>query len=157
MSVQLLSDAFLFGRPIPLQYSGDGQDLSPPLKWTGLPENTQELALIVEDPDAPANVPFVHWVIYRIKPDSPGLPAGIAPDAAPSAPLGVMQGKNSFKRFGYAGPKPPPGHGVHHYHFRLYVLDKPLQVQTGLDAQALMAAMAGNIVDQGELIGTYER
>ena len=114
MSIRVTSDAFAPGAAIPTRYSGDGDDVSPPLKWSGVPKNTKELALIVEDPDAPQAEPFVHWVIYKIPADATGLAEGVPAQARLTSSAGAVQGKNSFKRIGYGGPKPPPGHGTHH-------------------------------------------
>jgi Raf kinase inhibitor-like YbhB/YbcL family protein len=157
MSIQVTSEAFAPGAAIPTRYSGDGDDVSPPLNWSGVPANTHELALIVEDPDAPQPEPFVHWVIYKIPADATGLAEGVPVQARLASPSGAMQGKNSFKKIGYGGPAPPRGHGTHHYHFRLYALDRPVEVQGELDKEALLAATSGHILDQGELVGTYER
>ncbi len=157
MSIRVTSEAFKPGQPILRKYTGDGEDISPRLSWTGVPERTKELALIVEDPDAPRPEPFVHWVIYKIPADAPGLIEGIPPQAKLKSPAGAVQGKNSFGKTGYGGPAPPPGHGTHHYHFRVYALDQPLKVQGGLDAKTLVAAISGHVLDQGELVGTYQR
>jgi Raf kinase inhibitor-like YbhB/YbcL family protein len=157
MSIQISSTAFTPGSTIPIRYTADGDDISPPLKWSGIPQTTKELALIVEDPDAPQPTPFVHWVMYKIPANADGLPEGVSTRAHPDFPAGAVQGKTSFKRIGYGGPAPPKGHGTHHYHFRLFALDEPLEVQGELDKNALLAAMSGHVLDQGELVGTYKR
>ena len=157
MAIIITSDAFAAGAAIPRNHTGDGSNASPPLKWDRLPPTTVELALIVDDPDAPQPEPFVHWVLYRIPAETAGLPEGVAPGGGTAAPAGALQGRNSFGRIGYDGPAPPRGHGVHHYHFRVYALDRPLKVKAGLDKKALLAAMSGHVVDQGELVGTYQR
>lgn len=157
MSIRVTSKAFGSGQPIPPKYTADGADVSPPLSWDGAPKGTKEIALIVDDPDAPRAEPFVHWVIYKIPADAPGLPEGIPPAPNVTSPPGALQGTNSFGKTGYGGPAPPPGHGTHHYHFRLYALDQPLDVDAGLDKPALLRAMSGHIIDEGELVGTYER
>jgi len=160
MSIRINSDAFPPGDPIPVRYTQDGANTSPPLRWSNVPAGTEELALICEDPDAPRAEPFVHWVVYHISPDADGLPEGIPQQPLPHHPpevRGVAQGENSKHDLGYDGPSPPPGHGVHHYHFRLYALDRPLQVDAKLDSKALIASMSGHILDTGELVGTYER
>ncbi|HEV8291919.1 MAG TPA: YbhB/YbcL family Raf kinase inhibitor-like protein [Tepidisphaeraceae bacterium] len=156
-TLRVTSNAFGPGEPIPQKYSGDGKDVSPPLNWRGVPTAARELALIVEDPDAPQAEPFIHWVIYKIPTSEMGLPEGMPREVKLESPAGALQGKNSFKQIGYNGPAPPPGHGTHHYHFRLYVLDQALDVRGGLDAKSLHTAMAGHIVDEAELVGTYER
>jgi Raf kinase inhibitor-like YbhB/YbcL family protein len=153
----LRSDAFADGKAIPRRHSEDGEDLSPPLTWSGPPEGTQELALIVDDPDAPRAEPWVHWVLYKIPADVQSLTEGIPPTPTPDAPPGARQGKNSWGTDGYRGPAPPKGHGTHHYHFRLYALDAPLAAAQGLDKAGLLHAMQGHVLAEAELVGTYER
>ncbi len=157
MAMTIRSDAFAHGRAIPRRYGEDGEDLSPPLTWSGLPQGTRELALIVDDPDAPRPEPWVHWVLYKIPADTSLLTEGILPSPTLNLPLGAMQGKNSWGTDGYRGPAPPPGHGQHHYHFRLYALDLPLHAAQGLDKKGLLDLMQGHILEQAELIGTYQR
>ncbi|MDB5289626.1 MAG: hypothetical protein JWL69_867 [Phycisphaerales bacterium] len=157
MSIKVSSKAFGSNERIPTRYTREGENVSPPIHWEGLPRGTQELALIVEDPDAPRPEPFVHWVAYKIPPNAAGLEEGISRQAKPARSVIGAQGKNSFYTLGYDGPEPPPGHGVHHYHFQLYALDKPLEAQPKLDNKSLIASMAGHILDTGELVGTYER
>jgi Raf kinase inhibitor-like YbhB/YbcL family protein len=158
MSIEIRSDAFNSGEEIPIKYTGDGQNISPPLKWSGVPSAAVELALIVDDPDAPREKPFVHWVLYKIPPQTPGVPQTPQSHRAMLDDLnGALQGENSKGEVGYLGPAPPPGHGTHHYHFHLYALDQPLKLESGADSSALRAAMAGHILDEGKLIGTYQR
>ncbi len=157
MTLTVTTQAFANNTAIPKRYTGDGEDVSPPLSWTGIPNGTKELALIVDDPDAPSAEPWVHWVIYKIPGTSAGLPENIAKTAAPPQPAGTLQGKNSWGRIGYGGPAPPGGHGVHHYHFKLFALDAALNVGSGLEKTQLQDAMQSHIVAQGELIGTYQR
>lgn len=149
MAIELTSPAFHARELIPRKYTGEGEDASPPLSWAGLPEGTNELALICDDPDAPTANPFVHWVAYKIPPHQTDLPE--------NNKGGIAEGKNDFGRIGYAGPMPPKGHGVHHYHFRVYALDQPLHAGPGLTKDQLVKAMQGHILDEGELIGIYER
>jgi Raf kinase inhibitor-like YbhB/YbcL family protein len=157
MSLQITSDAFSDGGPIPQKFTGDGDDLSPPLHISGVPKQAKELALIVDDPDAPRDEPFVHWVMYGIPADQSDLPEAIASGAKLRSPPGAMQGTNSFGKIGYGGPAPPKGHGEHHYHFHLYALDQPLKAQGGLDKKGLLAAMSGHVIDEGETVGTCQR
>jgi Raf kinase inhibitor-like YbhB/YbcL family protein len=157
MSLSVRSPAFTEGHSIPRRHTGDGEDLSPPLSWSTLPTGTKELALIVDDPDAPTGEPWVHWVIYGIPATAEELPEGVAPVSNPPVPAGAIQGKNTWGTPGYRGPAPPKGHGVHHYHFKLYALDAPLGLEPGLDKHDLMLAMSGHILGHGELVGTYQR
>lgn len=161
MKIEVTSTAFGPGKPIPKKYTGEGQDVSPPLAWSAVPEGTKEIALICDDPDAPTPQPWVHWVIYKIPAEAGGLPEGIARTASLSQPAGALQGTNSWpegqNNIGYRGPMPPPGHGVHHYHFKLYALDAPLSVAPGLDKSGLLRAMDRHVLAEGVLTGTYER
>jgi Raf kinase inhibitor-like YbhB/YbcL family protein len=149
MAITLTSDAFTAHGPIPQQYTGEGADVSPPLAWSGVPQGAKELALICEDPDAPTAEPWVHWVIYKIPPMLSGLPEGVRSD--------LTAGQNDFNQTGYRGPMPPPGHGMHQYHFHLYALDVSLLASPGLTKSQLLDAMQGHILAEGELVGAYER
>ncbi len=149
MAIELSSPAFNAGGAIPKKYTGEGEDVSPPLEWTGLPAETKEIALICDDPDAPMAEPFVHWVLYKIPGDRTSLPEGSA--------QGALEGENDFGGTGYGGPMPPEGHGVHHYHFKVYALDGEVEAEAGLSKARLLEEMEGHVLDEGELIGTYER
>jgi Raf kinase inhibitor-like YbhB/YbcL family protein len=131
---------------IPERFAGQRAP-SPAIAWTGVPNGTEELALVCEDTDAPASRPFVHWVVYGVPPSVSFLAQG--------ANL-VAQGKNSTGQTGFTGPKPPPGHGVHHYHFQVFALDAPTRLPAGANRDALVEAMDGHVLDWGEVIGTYE-
>lgn len=160
--IELSSTAFDDGGPIPAKYTEDGDDLSPPLSWSGVPEGTKELALICDDPDAPspkrpAPSPWVHWVIYKIPADVEVLPEGIPAAARLDDPPGALQGKNSWPTTGYRGPAPPPGSGTHRYVFKLYALDTELDVEPEIDKATLLSEMSGHVLGEGRLIGTYER
>jgi len=157
MAMTLRSEAFSNNRAIPRRYSGDGDDRSPPLFWSDPPQGTQELALIVDDPDAPQTEPWVHWILYKIPADLRSLPDGAGAMTSPNVVPGTEQGKNSWGTEGFRGPAPPRGHGAHHYHFRLFALDAPLAATHGLDKSHLMSAIHGHILDQAELVGTYQR
>jgi Raf kinase inhibitor-like YbhB/YbcL family protein len=157
MAIEIKSDRFSPDGPIPTRFTADGANVSPPITWSGLPKGTKELALIVEDPDAPRAEPFVHWVVYRIPSEAPGLPDALPPQSNLSTPNGAVQGVNSFGEIGYGGPAPPRGHGTHHYHFRLYALDARLNVEGGLDNKSLNVAMSGHVLGQADLVGTYAR
>lgn len=160
MALQITSTAFGPNERIPEKYTGEGDDLSPPLSWSGLPGDATSLALICDDPDAPTPEPWVHWVIYDIPADTSELPEGVAPDPTLDQPAGARQGENSWdegQTIGYRGPMPPPGHGTHHYHFRLYALDTKLDLAAGATKQALLDAMSGHILGEAVLTGTYSR
>jgi Raf kinase inhibitor-like YbhB/YbcL family protein len=160
MTVQITSSAFAQGRPIPSKYTGDGVDVSPPLGWSAIPEGAKELALICDDPDAPTAEPWVHWVIYKIPANVTGLPEGVPRKSRLKEPHGAVQGKNSWppsEAIGYRGPLPPPGHGVHHYYFKLYALDASLTEEPGLDKKALLEKIQAHVLAEGVLMGTYER
>jgi len=157
MTMTIVSPAFVHNQAIPVRFTADGADVSPPLTWSGAPAGAREFALIVDDPDAPGDEPWVHWVIYKIPADRAGWPEGVAKVKAPGDPAGAVQGKNSFGKIGYGGPSPPRGHGVHHYHFQLYALKASLNLTDSLTKQQLLAAIQGQVMAQAELVGTYVR
>ena len=159
MKLTVTSTAFLEGQPIPKKYSGEGQDVSPPIAWADIPNGVRELALICDDPDAPTPEPWVHWVICKIPAGSNGLPEGLPRTPRLTVPVGAVQGRNSWSSgdtIGYRGPMPPPGR-PHHYHFSVYALDVELSVEPGLDKKTLWKAMQGHILAEGRLTGTYQR
>ncbi len=153
MTLSISSPAFQDGERIPAKYTCQGQDISPPLKWNRVPNETQSLALILDDPDAPSGV-FTHWVIFNLPPDSRELPEAVP--AASQLPSGALQGKNDFGKIGYGGPCPPPGY-PHRYRFTLYALDRQLDLKAGSSKQQVLNAMEGHILAQGQLTGTYQR
>ena len=143
------SAAFENGATIPKKHTGEGANVSPAISWTGVPKETKEVALICDDPDAPRPQPWVHWVVYGLGSEVTGLAEGSAG--------GGLEGKNSSGWTGYTGPMPPKGHGVHHYHFKVYALDTKVGLRAGTTKEDLLKAMKGHIVAQGEVVGTYER
>jgi Raf kinase inhibitor-like YbhB/YbcL family protein len=157
MTIEVTSTAFAEGKVIPKKYTGEGEDVSPPLAWSSLPEGTKQIALICDDPDAPRPQPWVHWVIYNMPADTTGLPEGVPRDARLKAPAGALQGENSWDsdNIGYRGPLPPKG--SHRYYFKLYALDVQLSLAPGLDKDALLKKVEGHVLAQGQLMGTYER
>ena len=156
MSMTLTSPAFDHGGPIPAAFTCEGKDRSPRLEWSGIPDGTRSLALIVDDPDAPdpaaPKMNYVHWVLYNIPPEARGLDEGIAPNALPA---GTREGLNDWKRTGYGGPCPPIGR--HRYFHKLYALDTVLPDLGTPTREKLVAAMEGHIRAQAELIGTYQK
>ncbi len=152
--MELTSTAFLEGTIIPKVNTGDGKDISPPLRWSGAPANTQSFALICDDPDAPRKEPWVHWVLFHLPADARELPEAVpASDTLTGA---GKQGKNDFGKIGYGGPAPPPGK-PHRYYFKLYALDTILDLEEGATKQELEQAMKGHILASGQLMGKYGR
>jgi len=152
-ALNLSSPAFTPGGAIPKQYSCEGEDYSPALTWTDVPQSAKTLALIVDDPDAPRGT-FVHWVVYNLPASVRHLDENVAKE--PTIAGGGNQGRNGFRRFGYGGPCPPPG-PTHHYHFRLYALDSSLNMGPGATAAQVQAAIQGHVLATAELVGTYKR
>ena len=152
----LSSPSFRNNQPMPAKHSCEGEDASPALKWEGAPAGTKSFALICDDPDAPGGS-WVHWVMYGIPASTTELPEKVAKTDTVAALNGVKQGVTDFGRVGYGGPCPPRGHGVHHYHFRLYALDAESNLAPRVTRRQLEAAMKGHILAQAELIGTYQR
>jgi hypothetical protein len=157
MNITVTSNAFPQNQPVPRRHTEDGEDLSPALTWSGVPAGTRELALIMDDPDAPTPQPWVHWVLYKLPPGTMRLPEGVPRSERLNEPGGALQGKNTWKTIGYRGPAPPTGHGIHHYHFKVYALDTAVDDGPGLTKAELLAKMKGHILAEGELIGTYQR
>jgi Raf kinase inhibitor-like YbhB/YbcL family protein len=152
MELKIKSSAFHEGDMIPNKYTCDGADISPPLTWDAAPMNTKSLALISDDPDAPAGT-WVHWVIYNIPPTIKELSENILPHK--TIENGAQQGTNDFRKIGYGGPCPP--RGTHRYYFKLYALDKVLDSEPGLTKAELLKAMEGHVLAQGQLMGRYQR
>jgi len=153
MNIQVTSTAFADGQTIPAKYTADGSDVSPPLQWSNAPANAKSFALIADDPDAPVGT-WVHWVIYDLPAGTSALPEGVAKTEYTTG--NAKQGINDFKRLGYGGPSPPPGK-PHRYFFKLYALDSLLSLKPGATKNALLKAMEGHVLAQGQLMGTYQR
>lgn len=147
--ITVRSSAFEPQSAIPKKYTKEGEDVSPQLEWKDAPQGTKEFAVICDDPDAPRDKPWVHWVVYRIPGDRHELPEGSASGAA--------EGKNDYGHTGYGGPMPPKGHGTHHYHFRVYALDQAVDIPPGATKEKLLSAIDGHVLDEGVLTGTYQR
>lgn len=128
---------------------------SPPLRWDAVPEAVA-YALIVEDPDAPREQPFVHWLIWNIPGDATELRAGIPDTIAPPEPVGAVQGRNDAGTYGWYGPKPPAGHGVHHYYFQLFALTQTLDFEPDTPLEQIVNALKGLTLAKTELVATYE-
>ncbi len=150
MNLTLTSSAFAHEGTIPEKYSKDGGNFSPPLAWTGVPDGTRSLALIMDDPDAPSGV-FVHWLAYGIPAATPGLREGVPPTR--TLANGMRQGRNGFGEFGYGGPQPPSG--THRYFIHLYALDNNLELPNGASREELDQAIRGHVLAEAELMGRY--
>src|SRR6267143_5097504 len=144
--MKIVSSAFQQAGNIPTQFTCDGEDMSPPLQITGVPAEAKSLALIAEDPDAPGGL-FTHWLVWNIPPQTNSIEEG-------SAPKG-LQGTNDFGKSGYGAPCPPSG--MHRYYFRVFALDRELDLRSGAKRSQLDAAMKGHVIAQGELIGRYAK
>lgn len=147
--IELRSSAFSDHTLIPDRYSYERGNVSPPLEWTGIPDGTQELALLCEDPDAPRGT-FIHWVVTNIPPDSTGVGEGELPQKA-------TPGRNGFGELGWGGPRPPIGDEPHRYFFRLYAADTPLGLGEGATADQVHAALEGHTLARGTLVGRFGR
>ncbi|MBI2061069.1 MAG: YbhB/YbcL family Raf kinase inhibitor-like protein [Nitrospirae bacterium] len=150
--MELKSSAFKAGDAIPAKYTCDGQDISPPLDWSGVPTGAKSLALISDDPDAPVGT-WVHWVMWNIPATSTSLPENVA--KKDKLPDDSKQGTTDFRRIGYGGPCPPSG--THRYFFKLYALDTALNLPSTATKKDLEAAMKGHILAQTEIMGRYSR
>ncbi len=155
--MNITTPAFKAGTAIPARHTGDGEDLSPALQWSEIPAGAKSLALIMDDPDAPPGT-WIHWLIYDIPPGAAGLPEGLPKTqvVAGGARQGLVWGVDRFERIGYFGPLPPPGK-PHRYFFKLYALDRKLDLPPGATKPELEMAMAGRVLAQAEVIGTYQR
>jgi Raf kinase inhibitor-like YbhB/YbcL family protein len=149
--MKLSSSAFKAGEFIPALYTCDSDDISPPLSWSDVPDGTESLALINNDPDAPRG--WVHWIIYNIPAASTGLTKEVKNDGI--LPDGSVQGRNDFRKIGYGGPCPPGG--THRYYFKLYALDTLLEKTEGITQTELQGRMKGHILAEAELMGRYSR
>lgn len=150
--MQLTSSAFEQHGTIPAKYSGEGDDVSPPLAWKDAPEGTQSFAIICHDPDAPLIKPgaygFVHWVLYNLPASTTRLEEGTGEGTV---------GSMDFGKQGYGGPMPPEGHGTHHYFFWVLALDKNLNLEPGLSLQAFLEKAEPHVIGMNRLVGTYKR
>jgi Raf kinase inhibitor-like YbhB/YbcL family protein len=153
MSLQVTSSVFTEGSAIPAKYTCDGDDISPPLKWSVVPQGAKSLALICDDPDAPGGI-WVHWVLYNIPATMTELPEGIP--TSDSVLGSARQGVTDFRRVGYGGPCPPRGN-PHRYFFKLYALDTELSLKPKATKKDVVEAMRDHVLAEGQLMGTYKR
>ena len=156
MTLAITSSAFANGGEISAKYTCQGNDIAPPLQWTGVPGDAKSLVLIVDDPDAPdpdaPRMTWVHWVLYNIPPEAAGLPAGAS---SADLPPGTLEGQNDWKRIGYGGPCPPIGR--HRYFHKLYALDTLLPDLKKPTKAAVESAMKGHVIEHAEVVGTFEK
>ncbi|MGD9366286.1 MAG: YbhB/YbcL family Raf kinase inhibitor-like protein [Desulfobacteraceae bacterium] len=156
MTLKITSSAFEDGGTMAAVYTCEGQNISPPLEWDGIPEGTRSLSLIVDDPDAPdpaaPKMTWVHWVLYNLPPDCSGLHQGMI---SADLPAGSREGINDWKQTGYGGPCPPIGR--HRYFHKLYALDVVLDDLKQPSKPKLLAAMEGHILARAEVVGTYQK
>jgi Raf kinase inhibitor-like YbhB/YbcL family protein len=154
MTLTITSTAFADRGEIPALYTCEGEDCSPPLSWSGIPAGTKSLVLIIDDPDAPdpaaPKMTWVHWLLYNLPPQMTGLP-----EALRALPAGTLEGFNDFRRTTYGGPCPPIGR--HRYFHKLYALDVVLPDLKRPTKAALEKAMAGHVLAQAQLMGTYQK
>ena len=145
--MKITSPVFGHNQKIPSKYTCDGENLSPPLEISGVPEGAKSMVLIMDDPDATHGL-WVHWVLWNISPDTKEIPEN-------SVPAGAAEGMTSFGKPGYGGPCPPSG--THHYYFKLYALDTILDLNKSSEKQELESAIEGHVLGQAELVGLYSR
>ena len=155
MSLKLTSPAFEANGSIPKQFTCDGKDMSPPLNWSGVPNDANSLVLIVDDPDAPDPAApertWVHWLLYNLPPTARGLPEAVGKEQLPP---GTLEGVNDWKRTGYGGPCPPVGR--HRYFHKLYAIDVVLPGLQRPTKVKLEQAMQGHVLAEAQLVGTYQ-
>jgi Raf kinase inhibitor-like YbhB/YbcL family protein len=153
MNIKITSSAFQDSSVIPLKYACEGDNISPPLSWTGIPNGTKSLAIICDDPDAPMGI-WTHWIIYNIPPDKTNFDESIHTDVKLAD--GSIQGANDFGDIGYSGPCPPAGY-PHRYYFTIYALDVMLSLKDKATRSDIDDAIQNHILGKGQLIGTFSR
>lgn len=153
LPLKVVSSSFVHEGVIPVKFTGEGRDVSPALSWSGVPAAAQSMAVICDDPDAPSGN-WIHWIIYNLPPDVAKIEENIPKMAV--LPNGVSQGVNTWGRFGYNGPLPPPG-PFHRYFFKIYALDQIITLQGKVTKEMLEKAMDGHILAQGALMGKFKR
>jgi Raf kinase inhibitor-like YbhB/YbcL family protein len=148
-TIQVTSAAFRDGETIPTEFTCSGADRSPPLRWAGVPSGAVEVALIVDDPDAPGGT-FLHWALFALPPGNGGVEAG-------TVPQGARQGKNGFGKVGYGGPCPPKGDPPHHYRFTVYGLSRKVDRPDGAPGEDVRRDAEAAAIATGRLIGLFGR
>lgn len=149
MPMHIISPAFEHQGKLPIKYTCHDKNMNPPLQFHGVPSNAKSLVLVMSDPDAPQSQPWIHWVLFNIPPKTREIKEG-------SMVEGAKRGKNTAQTLEYYGACPPIGHGMHHYYFILYALDKELDLQEGASYEEVKQALQGHIIAQADLVGLYE-
>jgi Raf kinase inhibitor-like YbhB/YbcL family protein len=149
--ISVASPAFTAGGAVPDKYGEDGQNISPPIKWWGVPQSAASVVLIVENPDAPTHEPYIHWIVYDIASTIRSLPEGYMGMGSP------VQGKNSKSQTGYVGMASHRGNLPHHYHFQVYALARMLKLGGGAGYESVLSAMKAHVIGKGRLVGTFDR
>jgi Raf kinase inhibitor-like YbhB/YbcL family protein len=155
-ALTVTSPAFAEGAALPSRYTADGEKLSPPLAWSGVPDGTAAVVLVIEDADSPTPHPLVHAIVHDLKPGERQLAEGALPGPAGRGEARAM-GRNSFLGAAYLPPDPPPGHGPHRYAFEVFALDARPTFAGPPGRGDLVGALRGHVIAKGGLIGTYER
>ena len=145
--LRISSPAFSHHESIPDKHTSNGDDVSPPLEWEGVPDGTQSFAVVCHDPDAPLVDGFTHWVAYGIDGTAEGVPEGVSD---------LTEGPNDMGNQAYNGPAPPPGHGPHHYYFWVYALREDPDLDPGLSRRELLDAIEDLVIEQARFVGTYK-
>lgn len=140
---------------LPDRHSAYHDNISPPLRWSNVPD-VRAWAIIVEDPDAPRELPFVHWMVWNIEGGLNALPEGVGNTASPVTPQGAVQGRNDMGGYGWFGPRPPQGHGVHRYYFQVFALNDTIDMGPDTPLEQLLHALKGRTIAKGEMMATYE-
>jgi Raf kinase inhibitor-like YbhB/YbcL family protein len=156
-TIEITTPAFENGKPIPGIYAAEQQNISPPLEWAEGPGGTRSYAIVMEDPDASRDPPFVHWMLYNLPPHVTDLREGIPGQPRLELPPGALQGVNDRGSIGYFGMRPPKGDPAHHYHVQIFALDTMLDLPHGTSRARLLDAMQGHVLAKGEIVGTYKR
>jgi Raf kinase inhibitor-like YbhB/YbcL family protein len=158
-ALRVTSPAFDHEGEVPTRFTCEGEDVSPRLEVAGVPEAAETLAVVVDDPDAPTEDPWVHWLLWDVPADAGAIPEGYPPSGDASAPEQARQGTNDFteENVRYRGPCPPPDDGAHRYRFTVHAVDATLGLEQGAERDALEAALDGNVLATARLDGFYER
>ncbi len=150
-----VGSVFHDGGFIPSKFTCEGEDVNPPIYIGNISPQVKSLVIIMDDPDAPRGT-FTHWIAWNIPPRGE-IPENLPKEAEVKNPMALLQGRNDFGRVGYGGPCPPKGHGVHHYHFKVYALNIELNLKPGSTRAELEEAIRGHVIQWGEVVGLYER